>query len=226
MSELLKVEDLRKTYKDGETQVEVLKGIDLTMQRGDFASIRGASGAGKSTFLNLLGALDIPDNGSIEVDGENLLKHHKSNTIHLYRRKQIGLIFQNHYLMPDFTVVENVMIPLLMLKQKKKQAHEAAMQMLKNVGIEHRASHYPSQISGGESQRAAVARALVHSPPLVLADEPTGNLDSKNTANLIDLLARLQKEQQLTILVVTHEEDLASVAQQQYEMHDGLLSLH
>jgi len=223
MSVILETKKLTKTYKSNEVQVEVLKGIDLTIEAGDFLSIRGASGVGKSTLLNILGALDRADSGDIIVAGKSLNSYFSEDNLHLYRRDKVGFIFQNHYLMSDFTVLENVMMPLLIKKQSRKEAEETAMDVLKSVGLEDRAKHFPSQISGGESQRAAVARAIIHKPPIVLADEPTGNLDTKNSEKFIDIFANLQQERNLTILVVTHDMNLADKAFHKYKLYDGLL---
>ncbi len=220
---LLEVTNLVKRYRDGEARVDVIRQINFSMNEGDFVSIRGASGAGKSTFLNLLGALDTFDEGDILMQNKSLRLYAKEEGLAAYRRDKIGFIFQNHYLMADFTVLENAMFPLLIQKKKKIEARDRAAGILNRVGLGHRLHHYPSQISGGESQRAAVARALVHEPALVLADEPTGNLDAKNRRLFIELLNSLQQEKNLSILVVTHEEDLASAAQRQYLMQDGQL---
>ncbi|MCB1201911.1 MAG: ABC transporter ATP-binding protein [Leptospiraceae bacterium] len=223
MSVCLQTKDLVKRYRDGELDVEVLRGVNLTVETGEFVSIRGVSGAGKSTLLNLLGALDTPDSGDIIVDGMSIREYQRRGELHIYRNAKTGLIFQNHYLMPDFSVIENVMMPLLIRGENGKKARIAAQEMLERVGLAHRTTHFPEQISGGESQRVAVARAMVHKPPLILADEPTGNLDSKNRGRFIDLLARLQGDYQLTVIVVTHEDDLANAARTQYLMAEGSL---
>ncbi|MCS6984860.1 MAG: ABC transporter ATP-binding protein [Leptospiraceae bacterium] len=222
---LLVVKNLSKTYREGETELPVIKSLSFSMAKGDFVSIRGASGAGKSTFLNLIGALDSFDEGDIIIDGISLKNYAHKEELTLFRRDKIGFVFQNHYLMAEFTVLENVMFPLLLQKVPRRQARERAELMLERVGLKDRRNHYPSQISGGESQRAAVARALVHKPVLVLADEPTGNLDATNRKKFIELLQNLQLQENLSILVVTHEEDLARCAKRQYLMVDGKLEL-
>jgi len=221
---ILKVRNLCKSYLDGQNSIYVLEDLNLDLYEGEFVSIRGVSGTGKSTLLNLLGALDRADSGLIEVLGESLAKYQQRNKLNLYRAKMIGFIFQNHYLMHDFTVVENVMLPLLLRKKSRGEARKEAMDMLDQVGLVDRAHHYPNEISGGESQRVAVARAIVGQPPMILADEPTGNLDVKTTEKLIELLQRLQKERNLSILVVTHEDRLAMVAEKRYEMKAGKLN--
>ncbi|HRP69012.1 MAG TPA: ABC transporter ATP-binding protein [Turneriella sp.] len=220
---ILTVADLHKTYRDGEAFAEVLKGISFTVNAGEFMAIQGPSGAGKSTLLNLLGALDKPDQGKIVIDGLELTSAMKNKTIELFRRDKIGFIFQNHYLMQEFTVVENVMLALRVQGMATKEAKEKAVHILERIGLGHRVNHYPSQISGGESQRVAVARAVVKNPPLVLADEPTGNLDSDNRARFIDILNKLQAEDKLTVIVVTHEQELAMAASRRLMMRDGLL---
>lgn len=221
---MVSVKNICKVYRDGENYVRVLDNVNLLVNTAEFISIRGASGAGKSTFLNMLGALDSPDSGEIEVENTRLSDYKKQSRLHDYRREKVGFIFQNHYLMPDFTVLENVMMPLLMNKVPKAQAQEQAKAILERTGLSHRLTHFPSQISGGESQRVAVARAVVKKPPLVLADEPTGNLDSQNKAKFIELLSKLQSQDNLTVVVVTHEPDLANSAHAKYIMVDGCLS--
>lgn len=211
-------------YTSGNQDYHVLKGLNFSMYEGDFVSIMGASGAGKSTLLNITGALDKWNTGSIWVDGIDLKKNSQQGRSHQYRKDKIGFIFQNHYLMNDFTLLENVMMPLLVQKVNRKKARKEASIALEKAGLSERMNFFPSQISGGESQRAAFARAIVHKPPLILADEPTGNLDSENTQNFIDLIANLQFEDNLTILLVTHDINLARKAQIQYFMENGTLT--
>ncbi len=220
---LLEVWGIRKSYLDGERSVDVLRGIDLTLAKGDFVSIQGASGAGKSTFLHIIGALLTADGGEVRVGDRLLSEYVAKNKLYEYRRDFVGFIFQSHYLMPDFTILENVMMPLLVEKVKRFEAQERAAAALEAVGLSHRLSHYPSQISGGESQRVAIARAVVRKPALVLADEPTGNLDSANSEKFIEHLVGLRKSEGLTVLVVTHEKELAEQADKIYFMKDGLL---
>jgi len=220
---ILEVSDLHKTYRDGEIMAEVLKGITFSVAPGEFVAIQGPSGAGKSTLLNLLGALDKPDSGKIVIDGLELTSAVRADRVDLFRRDKIGFIFQNHYLMQEFTVVENVMLPLRVQGKSYAEAKEIAARVLTRVGLGHRMEHYPSQISGGESQRVAVARAVVKSPPLILADEPTGNLDSDNRARFIEVLNTLQAEDHLTVIVVTHESELAMAASRRLLMRDGQL---
>jgi ABC-type lipoprotein export system ATPase subunit len=220
---ILAVSDVHKTYRDGEIMAEVLKGITFTVAAGEFVAIQGPSGAGKSTLLNLLGALDKPDSGKIVIDGLELTSAVRADRMDVFRRDKIGFIFQNHYLMQEFTVVENVMLPLRVQGKSYREAKETAARVLTRVGLAHRMEHYPSQISGGESQRVAVARAVVKCPPLILADEPTGNLDSDNRARFIEVLNTLQAEDRLTVIVVTHEAELAMAASRRLLMRDGKL---
>lgn len=222
---LLSVSDLTKTYRDGEAFAEVLKGISFSVQPGEFVAIQGPSGAGKSTLLNLLGALDKPDAGKIVIDGLELTSQIKRATVDTFRRDKIGFIFQNHYLMQEFTVLENVMLPLRVQGVHKAEAAERAKKVLERIGLGHRIAHFPSQISGGESQRVAVARAVVKNPPLILADEPTGNLDSDNRQRFIEVLNTLQAEDSLTIIVVTHEAELAMAASRRLLMKDGKIDI-
>lgn len=218
---ILEVTDLSKTYRDGEVLAEVLKGISFSVAPGEFVAIQGPSGAGKSTLLNLLGALDKPDTGRIVVDGLELTADIKNERVERFRRDKIGFIFQNHYLMQEFTVLENVMLPLRVQGFTTAAAKEKAAHALERIGLGHRMHHFPSQISGGESQRVAVARAVVKNPALILADEPTGNLDSENRERFIGVLNALQAEDKLTIIVVTHESELAMAASRRLHMKDG-----
>lgn len=223
MKYVLQAEGVSKSYRDGEKSIDVLQGVDLSLKPGEFASIEGASGVGKSTLLNILGALQPADSGEIVVAGTNLKEYQAKELLHEYRKRHIGFIFQNHYLMPDFTVLENVMIPLLVDRKEVQKAKERATEVLKRVGLGERVNHYPSEISGGESQRAAVARALAGRPSLILADEPTGNLDTANTENFISLLKELRKNDELTILTVTHEAALAEATSKRYRLLRGKL---
>ncbi len=222
--QILKVKNLSKFYDLGRQKIHILKDINFVMNKGDFTSIRGASGVGKSTFLNILGALDKPDSGDVIIDGHNISKYREDEQLSFFRREKIGFIFQDHYLMQDFNILENVMMPLMIKKIKKKEAKIMASEILDRVGLSHRLSHYPNQISGGESQRVAAARAIVHKPAIILADEPTGNIDSKNTIKFIELLKGIQEKDSLTILVVTHEDMLGEMALIYYDMIDGQIN--
>ncbi len=218
---ILEVKNLIKNYTLDKKEISILKGIDFTMYAGDFASIQGVSGVGKSTFLNLIGAVDSFNSGEIFMDGQNLKIWESKQQLHLYRRDKIGFIFQHHYLIPDFTVFENLCIPLLLKGKAKKETHKKAISLLEEIGLIRRKDHFPHQISGGESQRVSMIRAIIHEPSLILADEPTGNLDIGNTLNFIEILKKLQQKRELSILVTTHEAELANSARSKYKMIDG-----
>ena len=218
---ILDVRGITKNYSLGKRKIPVLRGIDFRMNSGDFVSIQGISGVGKSTFLNLIGAMDVPNSGEIFVGGKNLETWRNQNSLHLYRREKIGFIFQYHYLIPDFTVLENVCAPLLIKGLRKKHIYDKTLSLLDEIGLSKRKDHFPHQISGGESQRTSMARAMIHEPGLILADEPTGNLDLSNTLKFIELLQKMQQKRELSILVATHENELASSAKKRYQMIDG-----
>ena len=191
MADILTTHNLRKIYKTDSEELLILDGIDFTLGAGETVAITGESGSGKSTFLNMLGGLDNATSGSIIIDGNDITKLDESELTY-FRNRKIGFIFQSHYLLDEFTAAENVMIPMLMNNFNRKDAHDKAMELLKLVGMDHRSHHYPSQLSGGERQRVAIARAFMNDPQIILADEPTGNLDEKNSAKVLDLLQRLR----------------------------------
>lgn len=211
-----------KGIKKSFGEVEVLKGIDLDIQKEEFVSIVGASGAGKTTLLQIIGTLDRPDAGSLTVDGIDVLSL-KANAISDFRCNHIGFVFQFHQLLPEFTALENVTIPALIAHRGKKEAESEAKQLLDYLGLSSRMSHKPNQLSGGEKQRVAVARALINHPKLILADEPSGSLDSHNKEELHKLLLSLKKEFKLTLLVVTHDTAMASISDRTITMKDGLI---
>jgi lipoprotein-releasing system ATP-binding protein len=218
----LQVEQLCKSYPTPSGPLEVLRGIYLQLQPGEALAVMGPSGSGKSTLLHLLGTLDRPTAGTILLDGQNPFTLPEP-ALADFRRKKIGFIFQDHYLLPQCTVWENVLLPLLPEKAAKEQAEARARQLLERVGLAGRLTHFPAELSGGERQRVAVARALVTQPRLVLADEPTGNLD-RRTARLVgELLLRLHQEEQTILIVVTHSLELARLLPVQRELVDGLL---
>ena len=200
--------------------LQVLKGIDLSIKKGEFVSIIGASGAGKTTLLQIIGSLDKPDAGSLVVDGV-ALNGLSDKALAAFRNKHIGFVFQFHQLLPEFTALENVCIPAFIAGTKTSEAEKKAKEWLTKLGLEHRMDHKPNELSGGEKQRVAVARALINNPSLILADEPSGSLDSANKKELHSLLRRLCNEYGLTILVVTHDKDLANVSDRVIEMRDG-----
>ena len=209
-----------KGIKKSFGEVEVLRGIDLDIQKEEFVSIVGASGAGKTTLLQIIGTLDRPDAGSLTVDGIDVLSL-KANAISDFRCNHIGFVFQFHQLLPEFTALENVTIPALIAHRGKKEAGNEAKQLLDYLGLSNRMSHKPNQLSGGEKQRVAVARALINHPKLILADEPSGSLDSHNKEELHKLLLSLKNEFKLTLLVVTHDTAMASISDRTITMKDG-----
>ena len=222
MSNLLEVRGLCKTYVIGPNRVEVLKEIDLDVVQGTTVALVGASGAGKSTLLHLLGALDRPSAGTVLYRGKDLFKK-SDRELAFFRNKSIGFVFQFHHLLPEFTALENVMMPALIARVNKGEARAMAEELLKDVGLAHRLIHRPGELSGGEQQRVAIARALALSPEILLADEPTGNLDMKTSEGVHDVLAALQEKKGLTLIVVTHNEKLAASMGQVVKLVDGRL---
>jgi ABC-type lipoprotein export system ATPase subunit len=211
---------LRKSYVMGNRTLEVLRGIDLTVRRGEFLALRGASGAGKSTLLHLLGGLDLPSAGEIRFDGANLLGFSALALAQL-RNRRVGFIFQAYHLLPELSALENVALPARMARLAPAEAAARAADLLKRVGLGERLEHRPSELSGGEQQRVAIARALVNAPDLILADEPTGNLDSHTGAEIIELLDALRAERQATFIMATHDLRIASRAPRVLELVDG-----
>lgn len=202
--------------------LQVLKGIDLTINKGEFVSIIGASGAGKTTLLQIIGSLDKADQGELIVDGINL-NQLSDKQLAAFRNKHVGFVFQFHQLLPEFTALENVCIPGFIAGRKKQEVEAQAKELLKKMGLSERIGHKPNQLSGGEKQRVAIARALINQPSLILADEPSGSLDSANKKELHSLLRELCNEYGLTILVVTHDKELAEVSDRIIEMRDGTI---
>lgn len=211
-----------KGIKKSFGEIEVLKGIDLDIKKEEFVSIVGASGAGKTTLLQIIGTLDRPDAGSLLIDGTDVLGL-KADALSDFRCHHIGFVFQFHQLLPEFTALENVTIPALIAHRGKKEAESEAKQLLDYLGLSSRMSHKPNQLSGGEKQRVAVARALINRPQLILADEPSGSLDSHNKEELHKLLLSLKNEFKLTLLVVTHDTAMASISDRTITMKDGLI---
>jgi lipoprotein-releasing system ATP-binding protein len=222
MNNLLRCHQVCKTYQEGDLQTQVLKGVSFELQKGELASIIGSSGSGKSTLLHILGALDDATQGHVEFLGQQLsaLSSNKQAKI---RNQHLGFVYQFHHLLADFSALENVAMPLLIGGKKVAQAKQDAAALLERVGLSHRLEHRPSELSGGERQRVAIARALVNKPDLVLADEPTGNLDHKTALSIYDLMRELNRESGTAFLVVTHDGELAAKMDRQLHMQDGLL---
>ncbi|HOA90966.1 MAG: ABC transporter ATP-binding protein [Bacillota bacterium] len=218
--EILRTIELGKTYRDGEKETEVLRGINLEIDEGEFVAIAGPSGSGKSTLLGLLAGLDRPTTGQVFI-GETEITTLPESRLAKIRGRMLGFVFQSFNLIPTLTALENIELPMIL---NKKPDPQRARELLDLVGLSHRSRHYPSQLSGGEQQRVAIARALVCDPPIILADEPTGNLDSKNSQTVIDLLLSLNSEKQKTIVLVTHDMDFAAKAQRIVHINDGRIS--
>lgn len=214
----LQANNIHKKYGD----LEVLKGVDIAIEKGSFNAIKGASGAGKSTLLHILGTLDKPDAGNVLIDDTAVFTLPK-NAQASFRNKYMGFVFQFHHLLPEFTALENVCMPLWIHNIPKKEAVDKATQLLEKVGLGHRLQHKPSQLSGGEQQRVAIARALIQNPGIVFADEPTGNLDTDNAKEIHQLFLQLKDEFGITLVVVTHNEELAKLADRVIEMKDGII---
>jgi putative ABC transport system ATP-binding protein len=218
----ISVRDLRKTYAVGEVQVEALRGVSLDIRDGEFVAVIGPSGSGKSTLMHILGCLDRPTSGSYLLSGRDVSKVAPDQRAEI-RNREIGFVFQSFNLLPRTPAVENVELPLLYNggKLSRSQRRSRALDMLSSLGLSDRALHHPNQLSGGQQQRVAIARALVNSPGLLLADEPTGNLDSETSREIMDLFRRLNAERNLTLVVITHERNIAECASRIVELRDG-----
>ena len=218
---MIRLRNIRKAYKTGYTQLEVLKGIDLDIEAGAFASIMGSSGSGKSTLLNIIGILDEYDNGDYELDGK-IIKGLSQTDAALYRNRFIGFVFQSFNLLPFKTAQENVALPLYYQKMDRKKRQDLAMEYLNMVGLADWAEHLPNQLSGGQQQRVAIARALITQPKVILADEPTGALDSKTSSEVMELFKKVNKEG-MTVIIVTHENDIAAMTHRIIRLRDGVI---
>lgn len=219
--EILKVQKLCKTYGTGAVKVDALKDVSFSLEKGEFVAVVGESGSGKSTLLNCIGALDVPTSGMITMDGNNLFTM-KEEERTIFRRRNIGFIFQSFQLVSELTVEQNIVFPLL-LDYRKPKASDVE-EILELLGLTDRRNHLPSQLSGGQQQRVAIGRALITKPKLILADEPTGNLDSKNSQDVIDLLTKASRHYQQTILMITHNNSLTSMVDRVLRVIDGVLT--
>ncbi len=215
---MIKAKDIHLNYGE----LKVLKGVNLNIEKGDFVSIVGSSGAGKTTLLQLIGTLENPTEGSIEINGTDITKLSEQE-LSSFRNKNIGFVFQFHNLLAEFTALENVCLPAFLNGENRKDVEQRALELLKLLNIENRKDHKPNELSGGEQQRVAVARALINSASIILADEPSGNLDSKNAEELHNLLLKLNKDMGQTIVVVTHNNNLANITQKKIEIKDGVI---
>ena len=219
---LIVAEALEKTYAEGATPVAALRGVSLSLERGDFVALTGPSGCGKSTLLHLCGAMDRPSAGKLTIEGRDV-GGLNDDALTSLRRDRIGFVFQFFNLLPTLTIGDNIALPCLLAGLPAKTAESRAADLAARVGIAHRLSHYPQQVSGGEAQRVAIARALVHQPALLIADEPTGNLDSANGATVLALLAELNRDLGVTMLLATHAAEVAAAAGRTLRMRDGRL---
>ena len=218
---ILKLENVTKRYKTKVENLTILSNINLEISEGDLVSIQGKSGSGKTTLLNLIGLLDTKYEGKIDY-----INHINEKNLEKIRAKNVGFVFQFHYLLPEFTALENVMLPALALKEKEKvEKEKRAKELLEVVGLKDRLNFYPSELSGGQKQRVAIARALINQPKIILADEPTGNLDDENSQKINNLFIKLNKEEKQTIILVTHSTELANIADKKYILHNKDLIL-
>lgn len=222
MSELIRVEEVHKTYRMGDVEVPALRGINLTIAHGEFVAVMGSSGSGKSTFMNILGCLDRPSAGRYFLEGQEVGSLSADEWAHI-RNKRIGFVFQGFNLLSRTSALENVELPMMYNGFASQERHRRAIEVLTLVGLGNRLDHTPNQLSGGQQQRVAIARALVNRPPLVLADEPTGNLDSATSSEIMGLFQQLNRDQQISVILVTHESDIAEYAKRQIVFRDGLV---
>ncbi len=215
---MIRVEDIHKSFGS----LEVLKGVDLEIQKGEIVSIIGKSGAGKTTLLQIIGTLDKPDSGSVVIDGVDVFAL-KEKELADFRNRHIGFIFQFHQLLPEFNALENVMMPAMIARMSEKEAEQRAVQLLTELGMAERLTHKPNELSGGEKQRVAAARAMMMSPDVILADEPSGSLDESNKKELHKLLLQMREQFGHTIIIVTHDKELAEISDRVIEMRDGVV---
>ncbi len=224
METVIELQDIRKTYQMGDIVVSVLKGVSLTVARGELVALMGSSGSGKSTLMNILGCLDRPDSGFYRLDGEEL-SHLSADQRAIIRNRKLGFVFQSFNLLPRTSALDNVAMPLTYTAGhlSEREARRRAAEMLRRVGLAERMNHEPSQLSGGQQQRVAIARALINQPPLLLADEPTGNLDSRTSEEVLAMFQELNQKEGITIIMVTHDAFVASYARRVVHIHDGMI---
>lgn len=215
--------DITKTYHDGTDELQILRGVNISVDLGEMLAIVGASGSGKSTLLHILGLLDEATSGEVLIDGQSSLNFSEKERS-IIRNRKLGFVYQFHHLLPEFSALDNVAMPLIVRRAPRKDARAQAAEVLEKVGLAERMIHNPSQLSGGERQRVALARALVTQPLCLLADEPTGNLDSKTAANMFELLVRIRQDFNTAFIIVTHDQKLANLADRQLMMERGVLS--
>jgi len=222
---MLQAKNIHKSYGNGKKALAVLKGIDLQIEKGRFVAITGPSGAGKSTLLHILGGLDAPTQGQVIFNEENIYKLN-GNLLDRIRNENIGFVFQFYHLLSEFTVLENILMPALIRRQTtddRRQTKKKALELLQKAGLEERIAHFPSQLSGGEKQRVAIVRGLINRPQLLLCDEPTGNLDSQTGEGIISLIKKINLENKMTVVLVTHNLELAKAADRIYHLRDGII---
>jgi putative ABC transport system ATP-binding protein len=221
---IIELQNVKKIYKMDGVETHALRGVDLKIKKEEFVAIMGPSGSGKSTLLHMVGALDKPTSGKIILDGVDISTLKESELARL-RGKKIGIVFQFFNLHPTLNALENIELPMIVVEKEKKERQKKALELLKAVGLEHRALHFPSQLSGGEQQRVAIARALANDPEIILADELTGNLDTKTKAEIMNFLLNLQKERKMTITIITHEPEIAQYAETVVHLVDGVIKV-
>lgn len=219
----LEASGITKSFVIGKHRIDVLKGVGLQVKRGEWVALLGASGSGKTTLLDIIGTISRPDSGSLVCDGRDLTNMHQRELV-TFRRRNIGFVFQAYHMLPELNICENVMLPALMEDRPKSEVKELALKLLERVGLGHRVNHRANELSGGEQQRAAIARALMNSPRLMLADEPTGNLDSVTGSGILDLFKEFHAEGNMTIVMVTHDLNVAKLADRMVELKDGRLA--